>query len=293
MTAPRQLLRGSTYLVTRRCVDRKFLLRPGKVVNQVLGYLIALAAARYGVEVHVYCAMSNHLHLVVTDPQARLPCFVGYLDSLTGRAINALYGREGYFWDGREFNATLLDSPEDVLDRCIYVLANPVADGLVRKARQWPGLWSAPEQVGQELTFERPTHFFNQGGYLPKSKSLRLRVPPGCGPAEVFRARLAAGLAAREAEEAAVRPSVMGVTRILKQRVHDIPAKRERRGQLKPRFAARNPSRRVELARRLKSFLAEYREALVAWREMRREVTFPEGTYLMRVLHGVTCAGAG
>lgn len=280
-------------MVSRRCVDRKFLLRPGKITNQTMGYVLALAAAQYDIEVHVYCVMSNHLHLVVTDPHARLPAFFQYLDSLAARALNAHYGREGYFWDGREFNAVLLDTPEDIFDRCVYVLANPVADGLVRKARQWPGLWSAPAMVGQEVTFERPTHFFKRDGYLPASKAFKLKVPPGCGTAEEFRERLGAALAAREAEEAAARPFVMGVARILKQRVHAVPRRRERPGQLRPRFAARDPARRRELASRLKEFLAEYGEALFKWREKRREALFPEGTYLMRVLHGVACAGAG
>lgn len=38
-----------------------------------------------------------------------------------------------------------------MLDKIAYVLANPVKAGLVRHGRQWPGLWSAPEQIGAGL----------------------------------------------------------------------------------------------------------------------------------------------
>ncbi len=280
-------------MVTRSCVDHRFLLRPGVVTNQIVGYLLALAATRYEVEVHAYCVMSNHMHLVVTDPHARLPEFFGYLDAFIGRAVNQLYGRTGCFWDDKGYNAVLAASPEDVLDRCVYVLANPVKAGLVRKARQWPGLWSPPDQVGETVTFDRPSHFFRTTGTMPGSASLRVTVPPGCGEVEDFRRRLAAALAVREAEEGRKRLGVLGVARVLKQRVWERPARPKERPTLKPRFAARDLGRRIELARRLKLFLAEHRESLLAWRDGRRDTVFPEGTYLMRVLHGAACAGAG
>jgi hypothetical protein len=35
MTAPREIIPGTTYLVTRRCTQRQFLLRPSRGTNQV------------------------------------------------------------------------------------------------------------------------------------------------------------------------------------------------------------------------------------------------------------------
>jgi len=293
MTAPRLLRQGPSYLVTRRCLRRKFLLRPGKVPNQVLGYLLARAAAQSGVQLHAYCFLSNHFHLVVTDPAANLPIFHQYLDSISARAINALYGLWDTFWDSDSYNATALASPEDILDRCAYVLANPVAAGLVDRARKWPGLWSSPANVGRTLDLERPAHFFDPDGYLPEKVGLTLSVPPGFESAADFRARLEVALAEREAKAALEHPSFLGVARVLKQRVLDRPGSRERRRTLRPRFAARDPGRRRELARQLKTFLAKYRDALLAWRAGDRLAVFPAGTYQMRVAHQVACAGAG
>ena len=44
MTAPRQVTPGSIYLVTRRCTQRQFLLKPSRAVNEVFLYILALAA---------------------------------------------------------------------------------------------------------------------------------------------------------------------------------------------------------------------------------------------------------
>ncbi len=93
MTAPRQVLPGASYLVTRRCTQRQLLLTPSRTVNDVFLYVLALAATRYGIRVHAFCVLSNHYHLVVTDPGANLPAFQQFLDALVARAVNASLGR--------------------------------------------------------------------------------------------------------------------------------------------------------------------------------------------------------
>jgi REP element-mobilizing transposase RayT len=290
MTAPRQLLRGSTYHVTRRCLDRRYFLKPTVLTTQVLGYLLARAAARSKVRVHAYCFMSNHLHLVVTDPRAALPAFMEDLDSLVSRALNASLGRWGYFWEEGSYSATLLDAPTDILDACVYVLANPVRAGLVRRSRQWPGLRSLPSEVGEVLAFERPNHFFSKDGQQPELLTLQLATPPGWASAGEFGVELAAALAAREAAVAAAGTRFLGLARLRKLDPLSAPTTPEKRRAMRPRFAAKTPGRLRALAERLAIFLAEHREALLEWREGRRWALFPEGTYLMRVGHSAACA---
>jgi REP element-mobilizing transposase RayT len=180
MTPPRQVLPGTTYLVTRRCAERRFFLRPSNLTNQVFLYVLALAARRFGVQVHAFCAMSNHFHLLVTDPDARLPDFERYLNSLLARALNCALGRWEHFWAPNSYSAVALRTPQDVLNKAGYVLANPVAAGLVPQARQWPGPWSAPEQIGAiAVPVQRPAIFFSPKGYAPATASLQLVAPPG------------------------------------------------------------------------------------------------------------------
>lgn len=294
MTPPRQVLPGTTYLVTRRCAERRFFLRPSNLTNQVFLYVLALAARRFGVQVHAFCAMSNHFHLLVTDPDARLPDFERYLNSLLARALNCALGRWEHFWAPNSYSAVALRTPQDVLNKAGYVLANPVAAGLVPQARQWPGPWSAPEQIGANaVPVQRPAIFFSPKGYAPATASLQLVAPPGFASAEAFRQALIVDLAAREAAAAQRGGEFLGVERVLAHDPMGHPASHEPRRVMGPRVAARDKWKRIEALARLATFLREYREAWLARRRGNPNVVFPAGTFLLRVAHGVACAPAG
>jgi REP element-mobilizing transposase RayT len=298
MTAPRQILPGATYLVTRRCAQRQLLLRPSKLVNQLVGYLLAVAARRFGIQVHAYCVMSNHLHLILTDPDARLPAFSQLFDSLVARSVNAALGRWESFWAPASYSAVRLATPQDILEKSAYVLANPVAAGLVRRGREWPGLWSAPGQVsGTELEFRRPDHFFRADGPMPDRATLALAAPPGFASAVEFQAALSSLLADHEDAEHATRSAsgagFLGAAQVLAQRPTTRPLPGEPRRVLNPRVACRDKWKRIEVLARLAEFLRAYRLAWKAWRTGLAGVVFPAGTYLVRVTHGVACAAAG
>jgi REP-associated tyrosine transposase len=293
MTAPRRILPGTTYLVTRRCAQRHFLLRPSKTTNEVFLYLLAVAAQRFDIRVHAFCVLSNHFHLVVTDTAARLPAFHQFLDALVARAVNASLGRWESFWAPNSYSAVTLGSPSDVVDKAAYVLANPTAAGLVRSGRLWPGLWSAPERVGgTAFEVSRPKHFFDVKGSLPEKVALQLEPPLGFTAVE-FCEQVAAALEEREENAAKdVGTKFLGVARVLSQKPTDCPKSGEPRRNLNPRVAARDKWKRIEMLGRLVDFLRAYREA---WAERRkgRHAVFPCGTYLLRVLHGVPCESAG
>jgi len=298
MTAPRQVLPGTTYLLTRRCAQRQFLLRPSALTNQIFGYLLAVAADRFGLQVHAFCVMSNLFHLVITDPEARLPAFVQYLCSLTARSLNAILGRWESFWAPGSYSAVALVSPRDVVEKVAYVLANPVAAGLVRHGREWPGLWSEPGRIGASpLSFERPGRFFRSAGKMPARAALSLTVPPSFASAEEFQRALAAALSASESAAAAGRGAeeraFLGADRVLAQRPTARAMAGEPRRGLVPRVACRDKWKRIEALGRLRAFQLDYRRAWRAWRRRGRGVVFPAGTYLVRVTHGVRCAPAG
>ena len=72
MSLPRRVLPATTYLLTRRCTQRKFLFRPDRRTREVVRYLTAWAAQRADVELHAAIWLSNHVHLHVTDPNDHL-----------------------------------------------------------------------------------------------------------------------------------------------------------------------------------------------------------------------------
>jgi REP element-mobilizing transposase RayT len=296
MTVPRQILPGACYLVTRRCAQRQFLLRPSKTTNDVFLFLLAVAARRFRVRVHAFCVMSNHIHLVVTDTEARLPAFHQFLDALVARAVNASLGRWEAFWAPNSYSAVKLVAPNDIVDKTAYVLANPVSAGLVRSGRLWPGLWSDPDQIGRAVTeIHRPRHFFREKGALPQKVALELTTPPGFDSPADFRDRVTAALdeRQREAERRVGKRGFLGVARVLQQKPMARPASMEPRRDLNPRVAARNTWKRIEALARAAEFVRSYRSALAARRAGNIGVVFPAGTYLLRVAHGVPCEAFG
>ncbi len=260
-------------------------------------YVLALAAQRFEMRIHAFCVLSNHFHIILTDPQACLPAFHQLLDALVARAINASLGRWEAFWAPNSYSAVTLPSPSDVVDKTAYALANPVAAGLVPAGGAWPGLWSAPERIGGDAyVVRRPKHFFDPKGGLPDEVTLHLTPPAGFDSARQFREKLTDALEAREADARShwrARGGFLGVARVLAQKPTARPASGEPRRNLNPRVAGRDKWKRIEAVGRLVEFLRSYRIAWNARREGGAEVVFPYGTYLMRVLHGVPCADTG
>ena len=60
MTIPRQVVPGRDYMITRRCSERRFFLRPDEDTNNSFVYCLALAAKHAKVQVTFSVAMSNH-----------------------------------------------------------------------------------------------------------------------------------------------------------------------------------------------------------------------------------------
>ena len=298
MTPPRRVLPGTSYFITRRCSERRFFLRPSQLTNEIFLYVLALAAQRYGILVHAACVLSNHAHLVLTDRDGRLPAFMQYLDSLVARAVNASLGRFESLWasDGSYSAVEPLD-PSDIVAKAAYVLANPVAAGLVQRGAEWPGLWTAPERIGTtKLTARKPKAFFDPKGYLPETVELELSVPLVFASGDEFRSALSAALHELEERHRQELRSLgrrfLGAARVLAQSPFSRPAPGEPRFGVKPRIAARDKWKRIEGLLRLKSFVQAYRQSQSRWRSGNRVVVFPAGTYLLRLMHGVQCAGA-
>ena len=298
MTAPRRVLKNVTYLITRRCLGRMFLLTPSKRTNGLLAFLLAAAAERYGIILHAVCVLSDHYHCVLTDPDGKLPLFSQFLDSLVARSLNAIHGRWESFWAPGSYSAVTLLTPRDVVEKIAYALANPASAGLVEHGRDWPGVWSAPEQIGGvPLEVDRPGEFFREHGPVPPKASLRFACPAGFESVEHFRRALQAALAELE-EQAADRVakagrSFRGLRRILRQRPDERALSNEPRRGLRPRLASRDRWKRLEAIGRLKKFLQEYRRAWLEFAGGAREAIFPTGTYWIRVAHGVRCAAGG
>lgn len=240
--------------------------------------------------------MSNHQHLVVTDPEGRLPEFLTRLNGISGRALNAHHGRWENFWASEQPNAVYLVEASDRLDKLIYLLANPVQDHLVDRARDWPGATSITQVLsGDSLVVERPDRFFREDGPMPEAVTLRAARLPGFEEMtqEEWSSLVLQRIRNIEEEARAERRknewSVLGLKGIVAVDPTSRPKSVEPRGRLRPTIACKNADRRVLELDALVTFRMRYREAFEKWIRRATDALFPVGTYKWR-LFGAPCA---
>jgi putative transposase len=291
MSLARRIVPGTTYLITRRCFERRFFIRPSKKVNQILKFCLAMAAARSGMTVHNFDFLSNHYHLVVTDPGGRLPEFMHWLNEYSAKCLNVELEREGLIWEPGSYNAVELVGETTTIKRLVYVFNNPVSSGLVSSLREWPGAHSTPADMSRPAEIvARPTGFFREHGEVPATVELRVSMPAHLEISIADLERLVEEDAQRLRDAAmAKHRSFLGRDRVMRQCPFDRPRTREDRRGLKPKVASVDKWRRIEALQRLKSFLNAYRGAWERFSAGDRDVLFPYGTYGMRVRFGVQC----
>jgi len=110
----------------------------------------------------------------------RYPDFMAYFHKYVAKCQNALRGRFENLWSSEHASVVRLVEPDDILDKMIYALTNPVKDPLVDHVWEWPGVNSYSATVdGVTLTAVRPAHFFRKDGSMPEVATLTISRPPG------------------------------------------------------------------------------------------------------------------
>ncbi|PIE19366.1 MAG: hypothetical protein CSA65_02740 [Proteobacteria bacterium] len=287
MTKPRRIIKGKTYMLTRRCTQRSLFLKPSPAVNQLILYCLALAAERKGVFVHAFMVLGNHYHLIVTDPDRQVPDFMHDMNMLIAARLNAHYGRSENFWKVGSYSAVELIERNDILAKIVYALQNPVAAGLVSTYEQWPGAFSRPkEMLGSERVIERPKAFFSERSSLPEVVTLTFYPPPNVGCEERFVADVEGVLAAVEAQHRERMFSsggrFLGRRGVLAQRHTDQPQSEEEESDINPRVACGDKWKRIETLRGLQAFYEAHEQARLRLKAGETPVEFPEGTYRRR-----------
>jgi putative transposase len=289
MTVARQVIAGRTYLISRRCTQRQFLLRPDAHVEQVYLYCLGEAAARYEITLHGFVVMSNHAHLVIRDNHGNFPEFLAHLHKMIAKAMNAHLGRWENFWATVQTNAVFLVEPEDRFRKLVYLLANPVAVGLVDRISDWPGACSLGLHLsGRTRTIARPRGYFREDGPMPDEVTIRLERLDGFEELSDVEWTEKLKRAMREEEENARAKRlksgerVLGRKAVLKAKPTDTPVMAEPRRTLRPCIACHNNARFREERTRLVSFRSTRVLCLIRSQEGESGVIFPLGTYRIR-----------
>lgn len=296
MAEPRHVVPERTHLVTRRCAQRTFRLRPApkpNETNHIIRYALGLAQQKTGVELHAVVAMSNHLHHELTDPEGRFPEFNREANRTIAKALNALQGRRENLWAAEKANVLPIADDLALLDRIAYIVANPVDAGLVAQPEEWPGVLHWKPGV---MRIKRPTGYFAANGSCPEFVELRITrppLPPGWTE-EMFdrelEKKIRARVAAAEAEMKRKGWRFLGRKEVLSTSFARRAASYERQRVAIPKVAASEPRAKAYLLGVRREFLAEHRLAKERWCAGDRAVVFPFGTWWMRVHHGAEVA---
>lgn len=298
MSQPRCIRPGATYLISRRALRRHCLFAPDPRITQLFLFALGWCAKQFGVAVHAAILMSTHEHLVVTDVHGVLPIFLQMFHRLVALATKVVRKWDGAVWDHEPPSIVELLTPAAIIEKIAYILANPVAAGLVAHACDWPGMTTLIEQLaGGTLEADRPLFFFAATNpQWGERVSLTLTLPPmleGLFTPESFRDAVAAELEKLErqahAEQREKGRAFAGSKRCKRISPYTRMTGHEPIRDRNPVLAAGRGQTAVRVAAIgvLRAFRTAHREALNRWRTGYRDVVFPTGTWLMSRLHGV------
>lgn len=289
---PRRILPGLAYFLTRRCTQRQFLLRPDDHVNLVLLYLLAEAAIRFNITVYAFCAMSNHIHMVVRDNDGNLPEFMAHFYKLVAKVLNVHWVRTENLWSNEQASVVHLLQENDVFDKILYTLLNPINDNLVERVTHWPGISSYEWMLsGKTKKTQRPRGFFREDGPMHEVVVLTLARPPGYEhmTQKAWAEELSKHVSAREEEmrearrlDENLRKKFVGRARVLGAKHTDTATRIEAPAVLRPQVACLNGDLRMDALLALKAFRKAHQVARVEWSAGDRSVVFPSGTYKMK-----------
>lgn len=120
---------GAWYHVMNRGADRTPIVLDDRDRSHFVELLSAMGDAD-GVEIHAWCLMGNHFHLLVRTPRRGLPEALRVLTSSHALWFNRRHGRDGPLFRGR-YRAELVNDDDYVLAASRYIHRNPVDAGLV------------------------------------------------------------------------------------------------------------------------------------------------------------------
>src|SRR5438876_3545155 len=122
---------GAIYHVLNRGDQRENIFKDDEDRKRFLGTL-GEACAKTDWQVHTYCLMRNHFHLVIETPQANLVAGMKWLSGVYTKRFNIRHKLCGHLLAGR-YTALVVDGSGNIYLRtvCDYVHLNPVRAGIL------------------------------------------------------------------------------------------------------------------------------------------------------------------
>jgi REP element-mobilizing transposase RayT len=130
---------GALYHVTSRG-DRQEAIFHTDAEREIWLAVLAEVCARFNWDVHAFCQMGNHYHLVVETIDGKLARGMRHLNGQYAQWINRRRAIAGHLFQGR-YHAVLVQRDSYLLELARYVVLNPLRAGLVAALDDWR--WSS------------------------------------------------------------------------------------------------------------------------------------------------------
>jgi putative transposase len=137
---PRFFAPGLPLHVIQRGNDRATLFADSEDFGRFRGLLVH-AAPRYGIAVHAYVLMTNHVHVLATPRSASsMPQAMHWIGCVFAQYLNTKYQRTGSRFEGR-YRAAIVHDETYLLTCMRYIELNPVRAGIAASPAEYP--WSS------------------------------------------------------------------------------------------------------------------------------------------------------
>ena len=139
----------AVYHVMNRGLNRKRIFLDKKDYEVFLGTLEE-GCRLFNVNVHAYCLMPNHYHILVCTPRGNISRFMRHLNGVYTQRFNRAHHRDGPLFRGR-YKGILVQKDSYLLEVVRYIHQNPLKAKIVERLSQFK--WSSHKSyLGKQIS---------------------------------------------------------------------------------------------------------------------------------------------
>jgi hypothetical protein len=282
--------------VTTRTLQGRLLLKPSPELTDIILGVIGKAQELYEMSIHAFVVLSTHAHFLCSPSSAdRLASFMQFVNANIAKEVGRLHEWPGRVWSRRYRCIPIVDE-KAAHARLRYLLGHGAEEGLVSSPGSWPGPNCIAALTRGEIL--RGTWFNRSAEYIARQRGKQVMpsqfatsydvtlTPLRClahlnADQRHAHYRRVVGEIEAEAEAAnrAKGRAPMGVTAILDQNPHHIPASSDRSPA--PFVHAHYKQKGDEFRAAYRAFVADFRAGVASLIAQAKDITklFPDWAF--------------
>ncbi|OYZ20970.1 MAG: hypothetical protein B7Y39_09790 [Bdellovibrio sp. 28-41-41] len=135
----RKLHKEFPFQISGRCNNKENFPVPLSEAWEIFSDYLFMLHRNYEMKIHSFVLMSNHYHLLISDPELKMSKGMATFMRDTSKEMGRLSNRINKIW-GSRFHSCLIDDPKYLLNAYKYNYRNPVAAGVCQRVEDYP--WS-------------------------------------------------------------------------------------------------------------------------------------------------------